>query len=293
VQQPSGAWPLVLTTGALTPPAAFSVSGEESSQFASSLLLGAARLVHEGARPEVAVRVGGAQTSAGYYSLTVDWVRRAGFSVTEEPRVTTVSGRGHAPSASIPGDWSSLTYLLPLAWRAGLLVAHVDRAAAHPDRAFAAHLEAAGLSLGGEGAGLTAVRGRLERGVTVDASVCPDAVPAIVAVALAAPGPSRFTRCSVLRLKESDRLAGVMDLVGRLGGASQLAGDTLMVQPPARAQACEYDGRDDHRLVMAASVAGALLGVTVAIRGTGCVAKSFPSYWREAAKAGVLRVEAA
>lgn len=283
-------WPLVLETSAGGLRGPFVVPGTESSQFASSLVLGAARLVRDGQGP-VAVELEGALTSAGYLALTVDWCRRFGFEVEEGPARVTVRGWRPGPVPSgLPGDWSSLTYLLPLAWRSSLPVTAVDRSAMHPDRLFAEVVERAGLSFTHD-AGLTRVTGRLERGLAVDASVCPDAVPGLVALALVAPAPSRFERCGVLRLKESDRLAGLAELVTLVGGVAEIAHDTLTVVPPTEARAAAYEGRADHRLVMAAAVAGALLEVPVSIRGTGAVDKSFPGFWQEAAKAGVVRRE--
>lgn len=284
-------WPLTVESGARRFVGPFRVSGVESSQFASSLLLGAARLVREGA-PPVTLEVEGEATSAGYLALTVAWLARFGFTVEgDSPRLTVTRWARAEQPTMLPGDWSSLTYLLPLAWRSGASVSHVDRGAAHPDRAFAAHLEDAGLGLS-QSAGATRVTGALQRGLQVDAAVCPDAVPALVAVALVAPAPSTFVRCGVLRHKESDRLEALVELARLVGGAAEVEGERLVVTPPSVARGGVFDGRDDHRLVMAATVAGALLGVSIPVRGTDAVTKSFPGFWREAAKVGIERVEA-
>ncbi|MER2560451.1 MAG: 3-phosphoshikimate 1-carboxyvinyltransferase [Myxococcaceae bacterium] len=283
-------WPLTVTTRATPIVERFEISGVESSQFASSLVLGAARLAHHG-NPDIVVDVTGEPTSAGYLALTLDWVRRFGFRVDVNESRITIGGRGTLLAPSLPGDWSSLTYLLSLAWKSKAQVAAVDLASMHPDRAFATHLEAAGLTLV-KREGLTEVHGALRRGFSVDASICPDAVPGLVALALVAPTASTFTRCAVLRLKESDRLAALIDLVHLTGGATSLEGDTLTVTPPRMPRSGTFDGRADHRLVMAAAVAGHLLDVTISVRGTEAVAKSFPAFWKEAAKAHVTRKEA-
>lgn len=283
-------WPLTVTTGATPIVRGFEISGVESSQFASSLVLGAARLVHHG-NPDVVVDVTGEPTSAGYLALTLDWVRRFGFRVEVNGSRITIGGRGTSVASALPGDWSSLTYLLPLAWKSKTQVASVDLASTHPDRTFATHLEAAGLSLV-TSEGVTEVRGGLTRGFSVDASICPDAVPGLVALALVAPAPSTFVRCAVLRLKESDRLAALIELVHLTGGMAALDGDTLTVTPPRTPRGGTFDGRSDHRLVMAAAVAGSLLDATIFVRGTDAVAKSFPGFWKEAAKANVTRREA-
>ena len=284
-------WPLTVDTGVRRFVDPFRVSGVESSQFTSSLLLGAARLVREGTSP-VTVEIDGEATSAGYVALTVAWMRRFGFEVAVGENTLTVTGWHAVPAPNeLPGDWSSLTYLLPLSWKSGVGVRHVDFEAAHPDRAFASHLEAVGLKFATRD-GVTSVTGTLERALEVDASVCPDSVPALVAMALVSPAPSTFVRCGVLRLKESDRLDALTTLVRLIGGRADVDGERLTVTPPSTPRGGTFDGRDDHRLVMAATVAASLLGVTIPVRGTEAVAKSFPGFWREAAKVGIERAEA-
>lgn len=275
-------WPLRLTTYGARATTAFAVSGAESSQFASSLLLGAARLVQRGSGP-VAVIVHDVGASEGYFELTLRWLERFGFSVRRAgARVEVTAYAAQQVEPVLPGDWSSLTYLLPLGWVSGLEVASVDLNAHHPDRAFARHLQSAGLTIE-QGR----VHGALARGFDVDVSECPDAVPALVAMALAAPAPSTFTKTGVLRLKESDRLAGVVDLCRVVGADAVVDGERLRVTPVRVGQGGAFDARADHRLVMAAAVVGRLLGVPLEISDRDAVTKSFPAFWREAAKAGV------
>lgn len=284
-------WPLTVVTRERSFAGSFRVEAGESSQFVSSLVLGAARLVREEGRP-VSIDVEGGLTSRGYLSMTLGWLRRFGFSVEASERSVIVSSWTRAGTrVSIPGDWSSLTYLLPLAWKSGLEVEGCDRCAEHPDAAFASILERAGLTLTAHGLHTT-VTGSLRSGLSADASECPDSIPALVAVAIVAPDPSTFERCSVLRLKESDRLGALMELVELVGGRARLDGDTLTVAPPSAPRPALFDARGDHRLVMAAAVLGALANVAVEIRGTNSVTKSFPNFWSEAAKAGVPRREA-
>ncbi len=286
------AWPLKVEVRSDRFDGAFRIEGAESSQFASSLLLGAAKLVHDGHSP-VSVTIEGPLASAGYLELTVHWLRAFGFTVDARSGSFTV---GHfaavASPPSIPGDWSSLTVLLPLAWKYGCAVEGAELDALHPDRRFATCLEDAGLSLVGTAQRLE-VKGVLRRGLSVDASRCPDSMPALVALALVAPERSVFTHCNVLRLKESDRLDALAELVRLMGGQAEVANETLTVTPSSRTSgAVVFDARDDHRLVMAAVVAGALLERAVSVRGTRAVVKSFPSFWREVGKLGLTAQEA-
>ncbi len=284
-----GLWPLTVRASAdALEVAGFSVTGAESSQFASSLLLGAARVVHQTGRG-CEVTVDGALTSLGYLELTQAWVERAGFTVHRHDQRWRVEPRGtETPFPAVPGDWSSLTYLLPLAWKFGATVSRVQLASDHPDERFAAHLGLVGLSLVPRGPSQFSVEGTLRDGLIVDSEQCPDSVPALVALACVLPAPSTFTRIGVLRHKESDRVEGVCDFARRIGAQVELTADAFRITPsPSRPAGLELDAHDDHRMAMAATVLSALTGVRLSLRGAGSVGKSFPGFWREIEKLGL------
>ncbi len=264
-------WPVRVETRALRRGVAFRVPGAESSQYASSLLLAAARLSSLSGEA-VAVEVEGALTSEGYFALTESWLHRCGFSLA--PVRAPVAA---PPFPRIPGDWSSLGYLLALSWVCGLPVARLERNTGHPDERLAAHLASAGLSVSDR---LTGVP---KRGVDVDAEACPDAVPTLAVLATRLPAPSVFRRVGVLRHKESDRVEGVRALLAAAGLTSRLDGETLTVFPGA-ARDFGFAPRDDHRLAMSAAVLARLHRVRGEVSSPECVAKSFPGFWAEVAK---------
>ncbi|MEW6432534.1 MAG: 3-phosphoshikimate 1-carboxyvinyltransferase [Myxococcota bacterium] len=285
-------WPLTVASPAHPERAtAFAVTGAESSQFASALLLAAARLTAaDGLARDV--RVDGALASEGYLAMTARWLAAFGFGVEVLGGHTRVTGWRRPTSVpSIPGDWSSLTVLLPLAWRTGARVARVALGTGHPDEAVLAHLASVGLALVPDG-DAHRVTGTLRGGLEVDVSRCPDAAPALVALACALPAPSRFTHAGVLRHKESDRLAALADLARAAGGDARVDGDVLTITPAHIARDFAFEARDDHRLAMAAATVAALLSVRVRLAGREAVAKSFPGFWAEVARAG-LQVETA
>jgi 3-phosphoshikimate 1-carboxyvinyltransferase len=272
----------------------FEVDGSASSQFASSLLLGAARVAKESGCPSSVV-IRGPRASDGYLVLTEAWLARVGFSLHVEDTDGAAGDRrirvdGHQPASKwppIPGDWSSLGYLLPMAWKAGHQVGRVDRAALHPDRLVASHFERIGLELVDVGDCRVRVMGGLHRGCDVDSRLCPDSVPALAALACLLPTPSRFTHTSILRLKESDRLAGIQELTAAAGAKARLLGETLTIEAPPVLRDLDLDARDDHRLAMSAAMLACVGGVHLTLRGKASVAKSFPSFWTCAELAGL------
>lgn len=180
----------------------------------------------------------------------------------------------------IPGDWSSLGYLLALSWASGEPVERLVFGTAHPDEAIATHLRSVGLRISDR------VEGTASRGFEVDAEQCPDAIPTLAVLATRLPSPSTFRRVGVLRHKESDRVEAILRLLSAAGLTGTLEGETLTVAP-GTARAFRFDAHDDHRLAMSAAVLARLHDVRLTLRGRDCVGKSFPGFWVEAAKAGV------
>ncbi len=279
-------WPVTVTAPEEVPRHIdFEVRGEQSSQFASSCLLGAARVVAGGGA--CIVRVGGQLASDGYFALSREWLAAFGFVARNEGTKWLVASTGKQEARRIPGDWSSIAYLLPLAWKSGAWVARVDLRAKHPDRAVVDALASIGLRVTPrpaqtpKAADSNEVRvvGTPTGGLDLDAAKTPDAIPALAALATVLHKPSRFRNCAILRLKESDRLEMTLELLGSAGIAARTEGDHLLILPGV-ARAFAFDSKQDHRMAMAAQVLAYLHGVPAEIRGRLSVAKSFPGFWK-------------
>jgi 3-phosphoshikimate 1-carboxyvinyltransferase len=281
-------WPLEIWAPTTTGAPVFRVPGDQSSQYASSLLLGCAALFLRERRPW-SVEIVGSLTSAGYLELTVSWLRRFGFTVEESPSRLAVTA--FQPSASpppLPGDWSSLGYLLLIAWRTGGSVERADTSSAHPDQAILRLVQPAGLTPT-PGPDLTMrMKGEARDGLVASGKECPDLLPTLAALACVLPRPTTLTDVGILRLKESDRLEGIRTLVTAFGGTTALEGETLTITPPAsRPSHFAMDSRGDHRLAMVSATLSVLSGVRLTLTGPECVEKSFPGFWRQLERAGV------
>ena len=287
--QHEGFWPLVVTASGRTGEPCFRIDGGQSSQFVSSLLLAAAALCLREGRPWAVERLG-KTASEGYLALTLEWLKRAGFEVREEGPFLRIEGH-RAPTRvdPVPGDWSSLGYLLAISWRAGGSVGRADLSAAHPDQEVLALLRQVGLSVDEVGPRQLKVEGIARTGLLASASSCPDLIPTLAALACVLPAPSTFTEVEILRAKESDRLEGVCALVRAAGGKATLSPEgALVVTPPSQVRAgFAVDSRGDHRMVMAAATLAALATTGAEVTDPDCVEKSFPAFWSELGRAGV------
>jgi 3-phosphoshikimate 1-carboxyvinyltransferase len=104
-----------------------------------------------------------------------------------------------------------------------------------------------------------------------------DEIPLLAVVAALAGGETRFEGAGELRVKESDRLAGLRDLVRGLGGHADVEGDTLVVGGGGLSGGVADSG-GDHRMAMAA-VVGALAATGPSeVSGAEAAAVSYPGF---------------
>ncbi len=252
-----------------------------SSQFLSGLALAAAW------SGEVRLHLPAGRPSAGYFDLTLAAVRHfrgAGAVAVHRAadggaQVELRPGAEGGRDWRVPTDASGATFFLAAAAARGRAVDFEHAwSPAHPEaEANAAWIGASGL-LREESATRFLPGAAPDAPLELDLDAAPDAGPALAVLAAHLPAGIRFTGLDRLRLKESDRLAGMRHLAAALGARVEPAGEVLRITAAAggpRPAPGPFDARGDHRLAMAAAVAG------LETDDPGCVAKSFPGFWEE------------
>jgi 3-phosphoshikimate 1-carboxyvinyltransferase len=120
------------------------------------------------------------------------------------------------------------------------------------------------------------------QGCLVEAREVPgliDEVPILSVAAAHARGTTRFTGLGPLRSKESDRVASIARMINALGGsARELPDDELLVEGTNGLIGGEVDSQGDHRIAMAAAIAGLASREPVRIKGFGSVSTSYPGF---------------
>jgi 3-phosphoshikimate 1-carboxyvinyltransferase len=136
---------------------------------------------------------------------------------------------------------------------------------------------------GGEPVADLQVRASPLRGVEVPAERAPsmiDEYPILAVAAAFAHGRTVMRGLGELRVKESDRLAAIVDGLRRCGVEARAEGDDLIVDghqgpPPGGAAILAHD---DHRIAMAFLVLGLAAKAPVSVDGAGMIATSFPGF---------------
>ena len=118
-------------------------------------------------------------------------------------------------------------------------------------------------------------------GVDVAMNTMPDVVPTLAAIAPFASSATRIRRVGFIRHHESDRIHALATELARLGGAVREFDDGLEILPSPLHRAL-VETYDDHRIAMAFAVAGLKLA-GVRIKNPGCVAKTYPQFFKHLA----------
>ena len=224
----------------------YSIDGSISSQFITGLLF-ALSLIPGDSRLEITGKV----ESKPYIDMT-----RGAMNLFQAPHY-------HTPGQiQVEGDWSNGAFFLAAkALGSDLTVTNLNPASTQGDRAAAALLSA------------------LDSHCKIDASDIPDLVPVLAVVAARNKG-AVFTNIRRLRLKESDRVATVIEMIQSLGGMAESTEDTLTIYGTGLTGGT-VNSYNDHRIAMAAAIAATVCTSPITILGAEAVNKSYPGFWKE------------
>jgi 3-phosphoshikimate 1-carboxyvinyltransferase len=136
----------------------------------------------------------------------------------------------------------------------------------------------------GEPVGSISIHPAPLRGATVSPEEVPDLIdeiPLLAVLGLFASGRTQVRGASELRVKESDRLAMIASMIESVGGKVELFDDGFAVDGPQTLRPGFVDPMGDHRIAMAAAVAGAGIPGGVTVTGFDCSRVSYPDFIRD------------
>jgi len=107
-----------------------------------------------------------------------------------------------------------------------------------------------------------------------------DEIPIACALAARARGASEFFDLSELRVKESDRVASMANVLRAFGVKTEERPDGLVIEgrPEARLSAACIESHGDHRVAMTAAVLGLVADGESVIEDVDCIRTSFPKF---------------
>lgn len=240
-------------------PGTFKIAGNESSQYISGLLFALPILDN----PSV-IELTSPLESSGYVRMTLEVLKEFGvdISVDNEEKPTRFEINSplpcHSPNeVTVEGDWSNAAFWLA----AGIDVTGLNENSLQKDKAF---LELKALT-------------------EVDISETPDLLPilAVSAACKASGTTTRFYNAARLKIKESNRLETVADMINSLGGSAEAKDDELIVHATGSLKGGTIDSHNDHRIVMSAAIASCFCEDSVTILNTEAVEKSYANFFED------------
>ena len=246
-----------------------------TSQYLSSLLL-CTPLASKDTEIDVSLL-----NEPGYVQMTLDWLDKQQVEY-ENQQFHKFKIEGNqtykAFDATIPADFSSATFFLC----AAALVADevtllgLDFSDSQPDKAVVDYLKAMGADISIEPTSVT-VKAKTLKGTEIDMNKTPDALPAMAVTAAFADGSTSLVNVPQARSKETDRIKCMAEELRKMAVDVEELPDGLIIRP-SRPKAARLDGRNDHRIVMALSLAGLNLEGQCVIDTAAAMSVTFPNY---------------
>lgn len=256
----------------------YEIAGDVSSQYVTGLLL--ALPVLEG---DSAVLLKTPLQSKPYVDMTVKVMKDYGVEVTQTDFGYLIHGGQTFKKIdyTVEGDWSQAAFFLVAGAIGGdVTVSGLDMETAQGDKRILDVLRNFGALTEVKDGRVRCMKSALQ-GTVVDASDIPDLVPIIAVLASFSAGQTVIKGAARLRYKESDRIKSVVENLKLIGADVTETNDGMIINGGAELHGARLIGYNDHRIVMAFSVAALFLSGETVINDAQSVNKSYPEFFED------------
>ncbi len=263
----------------------YKINPENSSQYVSALLLSAPY-----AKNDTTIILQGELVSKPYVEMTMAMMKAFGVNSTfNNNEIKIKAGQKYqAINYYIEQDYSSASYFLALpAIIAGkLTIPGIAENSIQGDSYILTILKLMGACVNWDATGVTvSAAGPLHSHGDLDLYHCSDLLPTVAVLAAVANGRTHILNVANTRLKESDRISAMAKELAKLGIKTIEHPASLEVfgQGSSKFNLKEdvlLETYDDHRIAMSLSLL-ALANPQIIIENPACVAKTFPTFYRQ------------
>jgi len=266
------------------------IRGDVSSQFISGLLI-AAPLLKNGTEINLTTEL----KSAPYIDITINMLKKFGIDID----INIIKNSGKITGFNVPGnqmykpvhyvvegDFSSAAFIMCYCaiLNKKIIIKNLFADSKQGDKFILDIIKEMGacveiyddhVAVSGTGS---------LSGIDVDLSQCPDLVPVVSVLAAEADGVTTLRNIEHVRFKESDRVHAMACELGKMGARVEEYRDRLVIHGSGAVSGAgilsgaKMEGYDDHRIVMALSIAAAAAGSPSTISGAGSIKISYPGF---------------
>ncbi len=255
----------------------YNVSGSLSSQYTTGLLLALPIL-----KGDSEIRFTSPLQSKPYVDLTIDVMRQFGVFVSETKNGYYIKGnQQYKPTDYTPGgDWSHAAFFMSAGAIGGSVTLQgLNINSPQGDREICNILRSFGADVKLSESAVQCGRGSL-KGIDLNCGDIPDLVPSLAVTAAFANGKSTLRGIGRLRAKESDRVGAICENLSRMGAVVE-SGEGFITIEPHPLHGAELQGFNDHRIVMAFSVAALYAEGKSVITDAESIKKTYPSFFED------------
>lgn len=216
-----------------------------------------------------------------YAEMTLWWLEKQGIRYLNNSfkDIYIPGNQCYKPfKMSIPGDFSSATFLAVLAAISGeeFVLENLDITDPQGDKDIFGILEGMGTKVS-YGKDCITIKGNRLKGMEIDMNAIPDALPAMAVAACFAEGETRLVNVPQARMKETDRIKVMFEELSKMGADIKELPDGLIIRE-SKLKGCRVNGHDDHRIVMALAVAGLNIEGETIIDTAEAINVTFPDF---------------
>lgn len=256
----------------------FTIPGNISSQFITGLLL-ALPLTGEDCK----IKITSSLQSVGYINMTIRTMSKFGVNVeTTDYGYFIKGGQEYKPcNYTCEGDWSQAAFFLAAGALGGRVILKGLRMdSIQGDRECLEIFKQFGADITENNNTITVKASKL-RGININAEQIPDLVPILAVTASFAEGTTHIYGAERLRIKESDRLNAICTCLNIIGANVTEKPDGLIINGVETAVGGRVEGFNDHRIVMAMSIAVEKCTSAIEITDRESIGKSYPGFFND------------
>lgn len=256
----------------------YEIDGSVSSQYITGLLF--ALSVVDG---ESEIVIKGNLSSADYVNITVDVLKQFGVKVERTLKGYKILGNSyclHKTEFTVEGDYSNSAFMLV----AGVLgdkitVKGLNENSLQGDKEIVKIIQKFGGKVEKTDSGITTYKSNLT-GTEIDIDAIPDLAQIIAVLGAYAKGKTVIKNIERLRLKESDRALAIINMLNLSGIKAEIVGSDIVIYG-GEPKGAVFDGGNDHRTVMSASILATFAKGNSTVLGSQAVEKSYPDFFED------------
>lgn len=261
-------------------PGEFTIKGDVSSQFISGLLFSLPLL-----KEDSILHITPPFESKSYVALTLQMLETFGVHAYYKDEYTIyIPGNQsyHPCDYTIEGDYSQFAFFAVLASiQKGLSITGVHHESFQGDKKILSILQDFGAVVKEIDNGYY-IEHKTLHGCDIDLADCPDLGPILCVLAMYSPGNTKIYNAGRLRIKESDRIAAMEEELCKFGVDIHSTEDEIFIKGNTNYTCTEkLNSHNDHRIVMALSVALACSTSSQIINDAQAINKSYPTFFED------------